>query len=113
MAREIRLYLEDILESISKIEEYTKDINESEFYVNVEKQDSVLRRLEIIGEAVKNIPQEIKDKYQDIEWKKLAGLRDILIHAYFGVNLFRVWGIIRDDLPKIHIQILNIKATLL
>lgn len=63
MKRDIRVYIEDILESISRIEVYVKDIDEADFYGNSEKQDAVLRRLEIIGEAVKNIPQDVRDNY--------------------------------------------------
>jgi len=80
--------------SIEKIEEYTTDVNEEEFYKNTFVQDAVLRRLEIIGEAVKNIPDDFRAKYPDIPWRQIAGMRDVLIHAYFGVNLRRVWKVI-------------------
>ena len=89
MTRDMRLYIEDILDSIAKIEQYTKDINEQKFLTNTQVQDSVLRRLEIIGEAVKSIPNTLRDKYPQIPWKRIAGLRDVLIHEYFGVNLRR------------------------
>ncbi|MGP8023663.1 MAG: DUF86 domain-containing protein [Methanobacterium sp.] len=78
--KDIRVFIEDILESIKKIEEYTDPITDDEFYRNTLIQDAVFRRLTIIGEAVKNIPPEIKNKYTDIPWKKIAGMRDILIH---------------------------------
>ena len=91
MTRDMRLYIEDILDSIAKIEQYTKDINENEFLTDTQIQDSVLRRLEIIGEAVKSIPNTLRDKYPQIPWKRIAGLRDVLIHEYFGVNLRRAW----------------------
>ena len=98
MKRDVRLYIQDILECIDKIEEYTKEITQDDFYKNILVQDAVLRRLEIIGEAVKNIPQEFRAKYPNIPWKKMAGMRDVLIHAYFGVNLKRVWKVTRKDL---------------
>lgn len=66
MKRDVRVYIEDILESIEKIEHYTESITEEDFYRDTQIQDAVLRRLEIIGEAVKNVPQEFKDKYQEI-----------------------------------------------
>jgi len=67
-----------------------------------------LRRLEIIGEAVKNIPDDFRAKYPDIPWRQIAGMRDILIHAYFGVELRRVWKVVKEDLPELKLKILKI-----
>ena len=72
----------------------------------------MLRNLEIIGEAVKNIPQNIKEKYPNIEWNKIAGFRDILSHAYFGISMNRVWNIIERDLPGLKQEIEKIESHL-
>jgi len=112
MKKEILVYVEDVLESISKIEEYTKGISGEEFYGNTELQDAVLRRLEIIGEAVKNVPQEFRDKYPAIPWKKIAGMRDVLIHEYAGVIMERVWNVVIGDLPELKSRMLSVKKDL-
>lgn len=101
MSRDVRLYVADILESIGKIEQYTNGISRDDFMANSQVQDAVLRRLEIIGEGVKGIGEEVRSKYPAIPWKEIAGLRDVLIHGYFGVKLERVWKVIEEDLPEL------------
>lgn len=109
MKKDTRVYIDDILESIMKIEEYVNPISEDEFYRNTLVQDAVLKRLEIIGEAVKNIPIEVKDVNTEIPWKEVAGMRDILIHQYSGVKLERIWMVIKKDLPTLKTNIINLK----
>lgn len=101
MTRNVQVYVADILESIQKIEQYTKGISRDDFMANTQAQDAVLRRLEIIGEAVKGIGDEVRSKYPAIPWKEIAGLRDVLIHGYFEVKLPRVWKVIEQDLPEL------------
>ncbi len=108
MRRDVRLFLEDILESIERIEEYLDNVDEEDFHENTIVQDAVLRRLEIIGEAVKNISDNIRKKYPEIPWKQIAGMREVLIHAYFGVNLRRVWKVAVEDIPELKPKIVKI-----
>ncbi len=108
MNKEKGVYLEDILESIDWIMEYIEGIDEEAFTGNQQLQDAVVRRLEIIGEAVKGIPEEVKEGNPDVPWRKIAGLRDILIHSYSNVNTARVWKIIEDDMPALRARVADI-----
>jgi len=101
MQKDSNIYLKDMLKSIEKIEYYVKDCSYGNFTSNNMLSDAVVRNLEIIGEAAKNIPSEIKRKNPQIEWKKISGLRDILIHAYFGINLEIIWDIVSNKLPQL------------
>ncbi len=98
MQNDYKVYLDDILEAIGKIENYTKNISFSEFSGSDIVVDAVARNLEIIGEAVKNLPNNLKIKYPNIEWKKIAGLRDMLIHEYSGIDLKILWDVVQNKL---------------
>ena len=102
------IYLEHILENIKKIEDSVKGVSKLKFDKDSLLIDGTLRRLEIVGEAVKNISEEIRNKYPNIEWRKIAGMRDILIHSYFKVDLDLVWEIIKKELPRLKSNILQI-----
>ncbi len=102
------IFLKHILNSIADIENYISGFNKESFFDNSLVQDAVIRKLEIIGEAVKNIPNELRDKYSDIDWKKIAGMRDVLIHVYFTVDYDLVWEISKQYLPELKMKVTDI-----
>jgi len=99
--REYILFLKDINECCLRILDYTKYMSLNEFSENILVQDAVLRNLEVMGEAVKNIPEIIKINHPEIEWRKIAGLRDILIHKYFGITIEIIWDMILNKIPEL------------
>ena len=91
--------------AIDLLRQYTAGMDFDAFRTNVEKQDSVVRRLEIIGEAVKGIPSEVRAAYPDVPWRDIAGARDVLVHEYFRVDLAMAWNMVQTDLPALEIQV--------
>jgi|SRR3989344_4187251 len=94
-------YLYDIAEAIEKIEELLPKISKDQFEEDWVLQDAVIRRIAIIGEACKNLPDEVKNQYPDIPWKKIMGMRDILIHDYSSIDLTEVWNVVTKDLSEL------------
>lgn len=105
MKKEPEIFLRHIIESISEIENYIKNISEKEFLRSTQIQDAVIRRLEIIGEAAKNITTDLKKQHSLIPWKKVSGLRDVLIHDYFEVDIKSVWDTAIKDIPELKKEI--------
>jgi len=101
MKRDIGLYIKDILDCIDKIEEFTKNMSFDDFVKDDKTASAVIRKLEVIGEATKNIPESIRERYKDIPWKDMARMRDKIIHFYFGVDYEIVWKVIIQRLPQI------------
>lgn len=97
--------LKDILEATDRIQRYVGTMTLAEFLANSEKQDAVVRNLEIIGEAARNIPPEFRNKHSDIAWSQIAGFRDRLIHQYFGVNWTILWDVVQEKLPTLRRQV--------
>jgi uncharacterized protein with HEPN domain len=101
MSRDPKLFLNDILEAAKYIQEFVEDLDFGGFINDEKTSSAVIRKFEIIGEAAKNIPETFKAKYADIPWKDIAGMRDHLIHGYFGVDYLIVWDTIQSDIPPI------------
>lgn len=101
MKRDYRDYIADIISSIKHVEQFTKGLSYEEFFKDVKTSNAVIRSLEVIGEASKKIPEEIRKKYSDIPWNKMSGMRDKLIHEYFGVDLEIVWTVCKEELPPL------------
>ncbi len=101
MTRDARLYLYDILESIEKIEQYTANLTFEDFAANSMVVDAVVRNFEIIGEASSHIPDDIQSKYSEVPWFEMKGMRNIMVHEYFRVDLKIVWMTARESLPAL------------
>jgi len=103
--REWKLFVEDILESIELIESYVQNMELSDFTKDRKTIDAVVRNFEIIGEASKFIPDDIKTRYPEIDWKGIIGLRNRIAHEYFGISVSIIWDIIKKELPRLKNQI--------
>lgn len=103
--RGIKLYLEDILEAIKKVEEFTRGMTIESFKQDVKTIDAVVRNIEVIGEAARKIPQELRVQHPTVPWRQVVGARDKVIHEYFGVDLDIVWKTTTEDLPLLKQQI--------
>lgn len=107
--RDPELLINDMLESVEKINLYTSDYNFSQFKDDSKTIDAVVRNLEIIGEAANKLPDNTKEKTDQIKWRRIVGLRNRIIHEYFGVDLKIIWRIITQDLPEFEDQLKNLQ----
>jgi uncharacterized protein with HEPN domain len=110
MKKDDTVYMKHILDAIHRVEEYTQNIEYKDFIKNHLIQDGVIRQIEIIGEAAKRLSNGIKEKYKDIPWKDIVGMRNKLIHDYFGVDIDAVWETVKKDIPVLKRKLMGIKA---
>ena len=110
MKRDLKIYLADILESSDLIADYLKKIDYQKFSKDIGIQDKVLRRLSIIGEIARSLPKGFKEKHPKIPWERIAGMRNVIIHEYFGVEMQRIWKVAKHDLPEFRKEIKKILA---
>ncbi len=109
MKKDVSVFLEHILVCIDNIEEFLDNVPKESFLKNKEKQSAVIRQIEVIGEAAKNIPLPFRKKYPRIPWSDIAGMRDKLMHQYFGVDLDIVWKVCERDIPELKKKVIVIK----
>ncbi len=104
------IFIGHILDSIKNIEEFSKGVSKEEIIGDKMRQSAIIRELEVIGEASKNLSEDFKNKYGAVEWRLIAGFRDKLVHHYFGVDLERVWNVLEKDLPHLKREIEKIRS---
>ena len=101
MKKDLGDYIADILNAVREVEEFTEGMNFKTFLTDKKTINAVIRSLEVMGEATKHIPEDVREQYPDIPWKRMAGIRDKLIHEYSGVDLEIIWSVIKEELPPI------------
>lgn len=111
MPRDWAVYIEDMIESAEKAIGYVGDMSFEEFRADQKTVDAVARNLEIIGEAAKSVPDSVRKQFPEIEWRAMAGLRDILIHVYFGVDEDILWDVVKNRLPEVLTVLHKISAS--
>jgi uncharacterized protein with HEPN domain len=111
VSRDARLYLEDIVTACDKIGRYTIGLTLESFRADEKVVDAVARNLEIIGEAAKWLPAELKGRFPDVQWRRMAALRDVIVHNYFGIDLRLVWDIVQRDVPAARAKVAAILQT--
>jgi uncharacterized protein with HEPN domain len=108
MSRDVRLYLEDILTAAQKIQRYLAGLSDDQFRQDDRTYDAVIRNLEVIGEAARNIPDDFRQRFPEIEWRSISAFRNILVHEYFAIRDEIVWDIVANKVPELQELIQNV-----
>ena len=110
--RDYKLFIKDIVDAMEHIEEFTGDMALDELEADEKTSSAVIRKFEVIGEAAKYMPNKVKDNHKDIQWKSMAGMRDRLIHAYFGIDYNLVWAAVKTEIPKLKPKLKKLLSSL-
>src|SRR5271157_1354176 len=108
MKKDPVVFLTHIIDSIQLIESYMEGRTEADLMESTGLQDKIIRRIQVIGEAVKNLPDDLKRNHPEVPWRDITGMRDIVIHQYFGIDLEFVWNVVTKDIPDLKLKILKI-----
>ncbi len=106
--RDWKLFLKDIQTHAKKISIYTEKLSMREFFEDSKTYDAVMRNIQIIGEAIKHLPASVRKEYKNVDWKKAAGLRDIVVHEYFGINNDIIWDVVQNKIPELEKEVKTI-----
>ena len=112
MKRDSKLFVKDIIDAMQSIEKFIGKMSLDELQEDEKTSSAVIRKFEVIGEAAKYMPKKLKDKHKDIQWKSMAGMRDRLIHAYFGIDYKLVWAAIKTEIPKLKPKLKKLLSSL-
>jgi uncharacterized protein with HEPN domain len=112
LTRSVRIVLGDILHAAELVDRYAAGLTREQFAADSEKQDAVARRLEIIGEAVKRLPEDLKERHPDVPWREIAGIRDVIVHEYFRIDVELAWQMVKKDVPQLAARVRAILAAL-
>ncbi len=112
MSKDISFFISHMLESIDHVEEFISGVDKDQFMGNVEKQAAVVRMIIVVGEASKSVPEDIRERYPDVPWKRIASMRDILVHGYFKVDLDVVWTVATEELGPLKQRLAEIRSDL-
>ena len=108
MKRDPQVYIDHMLESIENIQHYTEEIDFETLLVDTKTQDSVVHRMQLLGQSAKNLPEDIRENHPEIPWRQIIGMRNIIVHEYLGLDLAEVWNVIGQDLPELEEQLKKI-----